>query len=360
MLPIDIDAQRNMDPKKNSYCPMPGRPLHGEHRHWRGSMRHTFFFKVFVVCAIVCGALTLTCTLNEGVFSLKRFFHYAGYIFLSFFVLLLILRQMFKPMRWLLLGVQQITDGNLGFQFQPGRHGEINFLAAQFNLMARRVKEMVETKEQLLLDVSHELRSPLTRLKVALEMTPKSKMKDSMMTDIVEMENMLSEILETERLKGQNGKLSLEPLDLTTLVKETVQKYEAQKPGIQLLGNPGKMEIKADPARVRTVLQNVVENSLKYSTSQKKPVEIGLEKRDGGLQVTVQDFGVGIPPEEQERVFEPFYRVDKSRTKQTGGYGLGLSLCREIMRAHGGEISLESSPEKGTRVFLFFPNEKVS
>jgi signal transduction histidine kinase len=127
-----------------------------------------------------------------------------------------------------------------------------------------------------------------------------------------------------------------------------------------LLGNPGKMEIKADQARARTALQNVVENALKYSTSQKKPVEISLEKEDGGFQVTVQDFGVGIPPEEQERVFEPFYRVDKSRTKETGGYGLGLSLCREIMRAHGGEISLESSAEKGTRVFLFFPSEKVS
>ena len=84
-------------------------------------------------------------------------------------------------------------------------------------------------------------------------------------------------------------------------------------------------------------------------------MEISLEKEKGGVQVGFQDFGKGIPPEDQEKVFEPFYRVDKSRTKDTGGYGLGLSLCREIMQAHGGEISLESEPGKGTKVLLKFP-----
>jgi len=106
---------------------------------------------------------------------------------------------------------------------------------------------------------------------------------------------------------------------------------------------------------LKTVFQNVLENALKYSANQKKPVEIRLEEGDGRTQVSFQDFGAGIPQEEQEKVFEPFYRVDKSRAKDTGGYGLGLSLCREIMQAHGGEISLESEPGKGTKVLLKFP-----
>jgi signal transduction histidine kinase len=103
------------------------------------------------------------------------------------------------------------------------------------------------------------------------------------------------------------------------------------------------------------VLQNVLENALKYSAQQKRPVQVSVEPHNAHVVMSIQDFGVGIPDDEQEKVFEPFYRVDKSRTKKTGGYGLGLSLCREIMQAHGGEIALQSSPGKGTKVILTFP-----
>ena len=111
----------------------------------------------------------------------------------------------------------------------------------------------------------------------------------------------------------------------------------------------------ADDARVQTVFQNVLENALKYSAGQPKPVEVAIKPSEGCVTATVKDFGVGIPKEDQEKVFEPFYRVDKSRTKETGGYGLGLSLCRAIMKAHGGEISIESAPGEGTQVVLKFP-----
>ncbi len=132
----------------------------------------------------------------------------------------------------LLKGVKEVSEGNLDFQFEAkGRHGEIHYLAESFNLMVQRIREMMQSKDQLLLDVSHELRSPLTRLKVALEMTPKGKMKDSMLRDVLEMETMITELLETERLKNGNGKLALAPLDLVVLARETLDKFKNPQTG---------------------------------------------------------------------------------------------------------------------------------
>ncbi len=307
-----------------------------------------FFFWVCVILTISFFAF--------GSLTTHRVLHIFAIVFLVMLVGSFILRRMFGPLRFLMRGVQEISNGNLDFQFPThGRHGEIGYLADQFNQMVNHIKEMIHSKDQLLLDVSHELRSPLTRLKVALEMTPKSKMRDSMMSDIHEMETMLTEILETERLKNGNGKLSLGTVDLTALAGEMTEKYKDRKPGLRLLGPEEKREVTADPARVKTVLQNVLENALKYSSGQKKAVEISLESDTDNALVTIQDFGPGIPPEEQEKIFEPFYRVDKSRTKETGGYGLGLSLCREIMLAHSGEITLQSEPGQGVKVALRFP-----
>ncbi|HXL72790.1 MAG TPA: HAMP domain-containing sensor histidine kinase, partial [bacterium] len=224
-----------------------------------------------------------------------------------------------------------------------------------FNLMARRVKEMVHSKDQLLLDVSHELRSPLTRLKLSLEMIPETELKQSMLQDVSEMETMLAEILETERLRSGNGKLDFEDFEPAALIREVLLKYQGRRPGVEFLEPSAALTIKGDFTRIKTVVQNLIENALKFSDKQKKPVEVSLEANDDVITLIVRDFGAGIPEEDQDKVFEPFYRVDKSRTKETGGYGLGLSLCREIVRAHGGDIRLESQLGHGTRVLAEFP-----
>lgn len=311
--------------------------------------------KILMLLFWVCVALTISFFVSGSLPS-YRILHIVGIIFLVMVFGGMALRRMFGPLRMLLRGVQEVSEGNLDFQFPiDGRHGEINYLSDQFNQMVGHIKEMIRSKDQLLLDVSHELRSPLTRLKVALEMTPKGKMRESMLKDVVEMETMLTEILETERLKNGNGKLSLSPVDLAALAGEMAKRYKGRKPGLKLLNGKESRIVTADVARVKTVLQNVLENALKYSAGQRKPVEIGLTAEPNGVGVTIRDFGPGIPLGEQEKIFEPFYRVDKSRTKETGGYGLGLSLCREIMLAHGGDIRLESEPGKGTVVTLRFP-----
>ncbi|HUO57304.1 MAG TPA: HAMP domain-containing sensor histidine kinase [bacterium] len=213
---------------------------------------------------------------------------------------------------------------------------------------------MMQAKDQLLTDVSHELRSPLTRMRIALEMTPEGKVRDSMTRAVVEMETMLNELLETQRLRSGHGKLSLGPLDLNRLSQEMVEKYKDRDPGLMFSKSSPSCVVTADEGRIRTVFQNIIENALKYSGEQKKAVILAVEEAMESTIVTFIDYGPGIPKEEQEKVFEPFYRVDKSRTKETGGYGLGLSLCLEIMKAHGGDIKLESEVGQGTKVSLFF------
>ena len=106
------------------------------------------------------------------------------------------------------------------------------------------------------------------------------------------------------------------------------------------------------------MLNNVINNALKYSAKSQKPVEIELEQKDSLTAVHINDFGVGIPPEDLPHIFEPFYRVDKSRSKQTGGYGLGLNLCKTIMEAHNGKIEVDSGPGRGTKVSLYFPDNQ--
>jgi signal transduction histidine kinase len=321
--------------------------------------RHWFFMKILSLLLCIGLAFIVVQFLSGGSFTAGKIPHYLGWTFAILIAASFILRRMFGPLRMLMKGVNEISNGNLDFQFPIGKHhhGEIYYLAESFNLMVRRVKEMVNSKDQLLLDVSHELRSPLTRMKVALEMMPKNPLRVSLLQDIGEMETMLAEILETQRLKGENGKLVLAPVDLTALARAMARKYKTRKPGVILVGSPAALTVPADEDRVKTVLQNVLENALKYSARQNKTVRVSLEETEHSVLVRVEDSGAGIPPEDQERVFEPFYRVDKSRTKKTGGYGLGLSLCREIMRAHGGEITLESETGKGTRVVLEFPKE---
>ena len=331
----------------------------GRHRRLRPP-KHWFFARIFLLLGVSLGlALILMLVFSDQGFSFRQLRHVAGGIFLVLVVGFFILRRLFGPMRRLLRGVQEISNGNLDFQFEAGRHGELGYLADTFNLMVRRVREMVQSKSQLLLDVSHELRSPLTRLKVALEMMPRHKLKTSMRQDIADMETMLAEILETEHLRARDGKLAFARVDLGELAREFARRDKRRKPGVKLMGKPHGLWIEADEARVRMVFQNVLENAIKYSSRQRKPVQLRLEQQAAHVLVYVQDFGIGIPDLEQERIFEPFYRVDKSRVKKTGGYGLGLSLCREIMQAHGGEIALQSRSGGGTTFMLKFPKQRV-
>lgn len=272
-------------------------------------------------------------------------------------VAILIVRHLLSPLKGLAAGVERIRRGDLGHQIPVCSRDELGDLARSFNAMSTDLKEMIRSREQLLLDASHELRSPITRIKVALEMTPDGAVKESISDDLHEMETMIAEILETARLDSANGKLNLEDLDLAALVAEAVADADVRAPGARLMGAaPARGPIiRADRARVRKVLANVLDNASKYSRESGSPVEVRIETGPNEAVVKVADKGVGIPAAELPRLFEPFYRVDRSRSRETGGYGLGLSLCKRIMEAHGGGISISSREGEGTEVCLAFP-----
>jgi signal transduction histidine kinase len=268
-----------------------------------------------------------------------------------------VIRRLLYPLITLNRGVERIRGGELGYQVPVCSRDELGDLGRSFNAMSTGLKDMVRSREQLLLDVSHELRSPLTRIKVALEMAPEGMAKESIRDDLGEMEAMISEILETARLDSAHGKLNLEPADLGLLLSEAAADADMRAPGARTVPaklGPGPMA-RIDRARVRKVLGNILDNAVKFSQGRSAPVEASIESAADRIVVRIKDKGVGIPADELPRLFEPFYRVDRSRSRETGGYGLGLSLCKRIMEAHGGSISITSREGEGTEVTLIFP-----
>ncbi len=265
------------------------------------------------------------------------------------------IRWILKPVRWLNDGVREVGRGNLKHRVPLKRTDELRDLAAAFNDMTERIRDMLHTKEQLLLDVSHELRSPLTRIKIALEFLPDGTAKDNIAGDIAEMEKMINEILETARMHHLHGNLRLEPMPLADLIENVITEFEKQPPGVRAEKLPEGCIVRVDPEQIKRVFQNILTNALKFSSPDSKAIRIRLERRSPEITVQIRDFGIGIPEDELSFIFEPFYRVDKSRTKDTGGFGLGLSLCKTIMEAHGGRIEIESELNTGTTVTLYFP-----
>ena len=265
------------------------------------------------------------------------------------------IRWILRPLRWLQEGVQEVGRGNLKHRVPVKRSDELRELAAAFNDMTDRIRDMLHTKEQLMLDVSHELRSPITRMKVALEFLPEGQAKDSLKSDIVEMETMINEILETARMHHMHGNLKRRLINLADLLEGILAEYVNQPPGVQAGDFTSEVSLNVDPDQVKTVFQNILTNAIKFSAPDDKPVMISVKKQTDSTVVRILDHGIGIPPDELPFIFEPFYRVDKSRSQRTGGYGLGLSLCKTIMEAHGGQIEVDSKPGAGTCVSLFFP-----
>ena len=265
------------------------------------------------------------------------------------------IRWILKPIKLLSEGVNQVSQGNLDHKIRVKRKDELGRLAYSFNSMTDQINTMIQAQRQLLLDVSHELRSPLTRMRVGLELMDNRKTKKGIHEDLIQMEQMISEILESERLGNNYGSLRIEDADLVGVIKEVVQIYENSEPGISLMEAPKNLLIKFDKERIKIVLKNILENALKYSKTSNKNIEVSCNNSDKQVVITIVDYGEGIPEKDLPLLFEPFYRVDNSRSKKTGGYGLGLHLSKKIMQAHAGDISIKSVPGEGSKVTITFP-----
>jgi signal transduction histidine kinase len=206
----------------------------------------------------------------------------------------------------------------------------------------------------LLVDVSHELRSPLTRMKVALELLPPGEQRTGMAADVAEMERMLAELLELERLRDGRG---VDPVrqDLMPIVREAAESIQNRPPGIQVVSMSQEIPVAIDAEKIRMVLRNLLENAVKYSLPDSRAVEVSAAHNGERVVIRVTDDGPGIPERDIANLFEPFFRVDRSRSKKTGGYGLGLSISKRIVEAHGGTIAVENNLKRGASFVLTLP-----
>jgi signal transduction histidine kinase len=264
-----------------------------------------------------------------------------------------VLRRLLAPIRVLSHGVARLGEGRFETLTARPTRDEFGALTTAFNQMVERLRAMMQARDQLLLDVSHELRSPLTRLKVALALLPQDERRTRMDADVAEMEAMVGELLELERLRDGTG-VQRSVVDVGALVADVAQVFEGQAPGVEIASHR-LISATLDGPRIRMVVRNLVENAVKYSLPDSRPVRIELEASDSAVVIRVRDDGAGIPEAELSRIFLPFYRVDRSRSKKTGGYGLGLSICQRIAEAHGGTLTARNHAPRGVELVVTIP-----
>ncbi len=267
----------------------------------------------------------------------------------------------FLLMRWVLFpiavlkeGVQAIAEGHLDYRVPITSSDEVGLLTYNFNEMAHSVKQMFEAKRQPLLEVSHSLLSPLGRAKISLQQIQSSEAKAQVAADLLEIENMVNHLLESARHENGHGLIRRETIDLVALTKEVVKSYAELGKPVAITEHPATLMVRVDVDALKRVLRNLIENALNHSP-EGKSVSVGLTQQPQRARWQVRDEGVGIAKEELARVFQPFYRGAKSEIQKKGGLGLGLSLCKRIVEAHGGTIQLESTAERGTSAIVAIP-----
>ncbi|MFA5405156.1 MAG: HAMP domain-containing sensor histidine kinase [Ignavibacteria bacterium] len=270
-----------------------------------------------------------------------------------FIPLYFLLRWLLNPIKSLSLAVKQISEGNYDVELPVGRSDELGDLAKSLKNMSSKVKDSIRAKEQLLIDVSHELRTPLTRIKFGLELeTPKEKINE----DVIEIENMISKILDYYRNEYYFLQLNLSETDLIVLIENLISSFDLQKNRIDFINYAtGKNEIiiKADEDKLKTAFGNLISNALKFSPENKNVI-ICINESEKYYEITFKDFGEGIKEDEKYKIFEPFARIDSSRSKKTGGYGLGLAIVKKIIDLHNAVIEVRSKENEGTEMIIKF------
>jgi signal transduction histidine kinase len=311
------------------------------------------FAKLFVIFTFAAALVLSSHEYTEDYFE-KYPSQVTLVVLISFLVILfftfIATRRILAPLKSLEKGVREVTAGNLDFQLPIDSRDEFGKIEASFNHMTSEVRKMIRSKEQLLLDVSHEFRTPLNRINIALNVD--SDERESIRRAVAEIEAMIAELLETARMDDSRGAIKKAPRDLFLLLRDLVNNYEGIRPGVGLFSSVPSLVVDIDAPRLRIALQNLIGNAVKYSSKQERPVEVSLKVKSGKVIVAVKDFGIGISEKDQAVIFEPFYRVGESRDRDTGGYGLGLSLANKIILAHGGVLKVQSELGKGTTFSL--------
>ncbi len=267
-------------------------------------------------------------------------------------------RRISLPVERLTAVVRRFGEGDLSARVTPPRgrwqkwehrhrpSDELEQLTRAFNEMAERIETLVRGQKELLANVSHELRSPLARMRVALELLPRDASNtarlDDVEADLVELDRLIEDVLTAARLEASGLPAHLGAVDIGELFAQLVARaeHDPATAGKAVRAADGEgIVITADGALLKRALWNLVENAAKYGAP---PIELGAARDGGMVLLSVKDAGPGIPPAERERVFEPFYRGDKARTPGSG-FGLGLTLARRVAEAHGGHITVDGA-----------------
>jgi signal transduction histidine kinase len=257
-------------------------------------------------------------------------------------------RRLLRPLDDIRAGALRFGAGDFAQPItvpHPHHPDELGELAGTINTMASDIQQMLDAKRSLLLAISHELRSPLTRARLNTELLPETEelqaSREALLRDLAMMRDLVTDLLESERLSARHATLHCESVDLQALTQEVVdglarpvqQDIAADLPLLQL-----------DPARMRLLLRNLLDNALRHSMEAAQAPLLRLRATGtGGVELSVRDFGAGVPPDQLPQLAQAFYRPDAARTRDDGGVGLGLYLCKLVALAHGGTFTIANA-----------------
>ena len=267
-----------------------------------------------------------------------------------------IIRRLTQRLDDLRQGVERWGEGDLSVRIKETGSDELAFLAERFNHAAERVENLLESHKSLLANASHELRSPLARIRMGLElMEPQTSpaFQDEIRRNIAELDQLIDEILLASRLDARETDIgTVEPVDLTGLAAE-----ECARAGAELVpsSDDRPLVVQGVVKLLRRAMRNLLENARRYSDG---PVTVELTREGGDAVVRVRDRGPGVPPAERERIFEPFYRL-AGASERFGGVGLGLALVRSITQRHHGSVHCEDQDGGGACFVLRIPCHRV-
>lgn len=268
----------------------------------------------------------------------------------------LAVRWLFRPIRAIRDGAAQIGRGRFDYRIENIRQDQLGDLATDINQLAGDVERMLDAKRALLLGISHELRTPLSRMRLILEFIDDEEQRETLKAEIKEMEKIVAALLEAERLNVRHAQLARTRVVVGELVDEMLDDFfSRERERIELRKPEQPIVASLDEARVTLLLKNLLSNALRYSLPGDGPVELSFEKQGDELVFTVSDHGPGISADQAGRIGEPFYRGDPSRTRASGGTGLGLYLATLVAKAHHGTLRLVEPDRPGARFEVRLP-----
>lgn len=279
-----------------------------------------------------------------------------GWITLALLLLLTaltwwVVHRLFRPLTDIGAGAQRFGRGEFGELIPVRRPDELGELAGRVNTMALDLSRMLDGQRSLLLAISHELRSPLTRARLNAELVAEGPERDALLRDLGQMRDLISDLLENERLSQPHAPLQREPTDLAGLLQSVCSGTLAELP-LTLDLPPDLPSAQVDRSRLALLLRNLLDNARRHGAG--TPVLLRARFEAGELHLTVRDHGPGVPAAQLKHLSEPFFRPDAARQRATGGVGLGLSLCRKVAEAHGGSLSFANA-QPGLEVSLQMP-----